>query len=342
MSITKTYFGKTADGREVNCFKITSDDGIEAEVLDYGVTIRTLIVPDKNNNPVDVVLGYDTIEEYEANDGYFGATVGRFANRIKGGKFTLNGKEYTLALNNGANHLHGGDVGFNKYVWESKVIENGVLFSMTSPDGDEGYPGTLKLEVAVTLKDGAINLNYHAVSDKDTIVNFTNHSYFNLNGGVGDIHGHLLTINADYYMMNDKGGLPTGEVPAVKGTAMDFTTEHAIGDEIESDHPAVVASDGYDNNYVLNSNVAAVVRSKENGIVMTVITDEPGVQLYTGNKTSARNGKNGAKYGRRSALCLETQHFPDCINHPEWPSCILKAGEEFNSTTTYSFNINKD
>lgn len=342
MSITKTYFGKTADGREVNCFKITSDDGIEAEVLDYGVTIRTLIVPDKNNNPVDVVLGYDTIEEYEANDGYFGATVGRFANRIKGGKFTLNGKEYTLALNNGANHLHGGDVGFNKYVWESKVIENGVLFSMTSPDGDEGYPGTLNLEVAVTLKDGAINLNYHAVSDKDTIVNFTNHSYFNLNGGVGDIHGHLLTINADYFMMNDKGGLPTGEVPAVKGTAMDFTTEHAIGDEIESDHPAVVASDGYDNNYVLNSNVAAVVRSKENGIVMTVITDEPGVQLYTGNKTSARNGKNGAKYGRRSALCFETQHFPDCINHPEWPSCILKAGEEFNSTTTYSFNINKD
>ena len=342
MSVTKMYFGKTSDGREVNSFKITSSDGIEAEVLDYGVTIRTLIVHDKNQNPVDVVLGYDTIEEYENNDGYFGATVGRFANRICGGKFTLNGKEYTLALNNGANHLHGGVVGFSKYVWDAEEIEDGVLFSMTSPDGDEGYPGTLNLKVAVTLKNGAINLNYHAVSDKDTIVNFTNHSYFNLNGGAGDIHGHLLTLNADYFMMNDKGGLPTGEVPPVKGTAMDFTTEHAIGDAIDSDDDAVVASDGYDNNYVIRENPAAIVRSEKNGIVMTVITDQPGVQLYTANKTSARKGKNGAEYGRRSALCLETQHYPDCINHPEWPSCILKAGEEFNSTTTYSFSINKD
>lgn len=342
MTITKTYFGKTADGREVNCFKMVANDGMEAEILDYGVILRTLVVKDKNNNPVDVVLGYDTIEEYENNDGYFGATVGRFANRIRDGKFTLNGKEYTLALNDGANHLHGGIVGFNKYVWDYEEIENGILFSMTSPDGDEGYPGTLKMKVAVTLKDGAINLDYYAVSDKDTIVNFTNHSYFNLNGGVGDIHGHLLTLNADYFMMNDKGGLPTGEVPEVKGTAMDFTTEHAIGDNIESDDPAVVASDGYDNNYVLNSKVAAVVRSKENGVVMTVITDQPGVQLYTANKTSERNGKNGAKYGRRSALCLETQHYPDCINHPDWPSCVLKAGEEFKSTTTYAFSVNKD
>lgn len=341
MSVTKRYFGTTPDGKEVTCWKITAQNGMQAEILDYGATVRTLIVPDKNGNLVDVVLGYDTLEEYMNNDGYLGATVGRFANRIAKGRFVLNGKEYKLAVNDGENHLHGGDIGFNKYIWDAKEVEDGIEFSIVSPDGDEGYPGTLKLTVTMTLKDSALQLNYHAVSDKDTIVNLTNHSYFNLNGK-GDIHNQLLTINADGFTINDAGCLPTGEIVPVENTAMDFRTERAIGDAADSDQECVSLSGGYDANYVLNGNPAIVARSLDSGIVMTVTTDQPGVQLYTANKTSERNGKNGAKFGRRSGFCLETQHYPDCIHHPEWPTCILKAGEVFNSTTTYAFSVNKD
>ena len=341
MSVTKRFFGKTTDGREVNSFIIKAADGTEAEILDYGATVRTLKVFDKNNNLTDVVLGYDTIEEYINNDGYFGTTVGRFANRIRAGKFTLGGKEYSLALNNGANHLHGGNIGFNQYIWDAKILDDGIEFSMTSPDGDEGYPGKLDITVTMTLSNGEFKICYHAVSDKDTIVNFTNHSYFNLNGGVGDIHNHLLTVNADGFTINDSGCLPTGEIVSVENTAMDFRTERTIGERVDSDDPSVKLCGGYDSNFVLNGEKAAVVRSLESGIVMTVTTDQPGMQLYTANKTSERNGKNGAKYGKRSAFCMETQHYPDCINHPEWPTCILKAGEEFKSYTTYSFAVEK-
>lgn len=341
MSVTKKYFGTTADGREVTCFTISSGNGMQTEVLDYGVTIRTLIVPDKDGNPVDVVLGYDTLEEYVRHDGYFGATIGRFGNRIGKGRFTLNGKEYVLALNDGENHLHGGKIGFDKYIWAAKEVADGVEFSMTSPDGDEGYPGNLQVTVTVTLKDNGLHLNYRAVSDKDTVANLTNHSYFNLNGK-GDIHSQLLTIDADAFTINDAGCLPTGEIVPVENTAMDFRTERAIGDAADSDEPCVKLSGGYDSNYVLNGNNPAVIaRSLESGIVMTVTTDQPGVQLYTANMTSTRQGKGGAQYGRRSAFCLETQHYPDCINHPEWPTCILKAGEVLESTTSYTFSIDK-
>lgn len=338
MSVTKRFFGTTADGREVTCYKITAESGMEAEILDYGATVRTLTVPDKKGNMVDVVMGYDTIEEYEKNDGYLGATVGRFANRIKDGKFSLNGKEYTLALNDGKNHLHGGNVGFNKYIWNAKKIADGVEFSIVSPDGDEGYPGTLNLKTAITLKDGALSFEYTAVSDKDTVINLTNHSYFNLNGG-GSIHGHLLTVNADSFTLNGEGCLPTGEIVPVENTAMDFRTEHTIGERADSDCPSVKLCGGYDSNFCLSGSPAVVARSEESGIVMTVTTDEPGVQLYTSNMTSERRVKGGKTFGRRMAFCLETQHYPDCVNHPEWPSCVIKAGEEHKTKTTYTFSL---
>jgi len=339
MSITKRLFGTTLEGQEVICFKITGDNGMQVEVLNYGVTLRSLVVKDKNDNPVDVILGYDTLEEYIENNGFFGATVGRFANRIAKGRFVLNNKEYQLDTNNGENHLHGGKKGFNRYVWDAKVLDDySVAFLMTSPDMDQGYPGELNVVVTVSLKDNSLELRYSAVSDKDTIINLTNHSYFNLNGK-GDIYDQLLTINADSFTINDAACLPTGEIVPVENTVMDFRTERKIGDGIDSDEPCVKLCDGYDCNLILSGEPAIIARSLESGIVMTVTTDQPGVQLYTANKTTKRKGKNGAEYDRRSGFCLETQHFPDSINHPEWPTCILRAGEEFNSTTTFSFSI---
>ena len=339
MSITKKLFGTMPDGKEIYCRTITSKNGLTAEILDYGATIRSIIVPDKDGNAVDVVKGYDTLQEYFDNDGYLGATIGRFGNRIRNSKFTLNGKEYVLASNDGVNHLHGGIIGFDKRVWDVEEKEDSLVYTLVSPDGEEGYPGTLKTTVEFSWVDNGLQIDYNAVSDKDTIVNLTNHSYFNLNGK-GDIHSHLLTINDDGFTLNDDQCVPVGEIVSVKGTAMDFTTEKPIGKDVDSDEPCVKLSGGYDSNYVLNGkNPACIARSAENGIVMTVLTTEPGVQLYTGNMTSDRNGKNGEKFGKRCAFCLETQHYPDCINHPEWPSCILKAGEQFKSTTTYAFSI---
>ena len=341
MSIEKRSFGKTATGQEVTCYTITAEGGIKAEVLDFGVTVRTLCVPDKNGNLVDVVWGYDTVEEYETQSGCLGATIGRFANRIANGQFILNGKEYNLPLNQGKNHIHGGPLGFNKRVWDSKEIENGDLFTINSPDGDAGYPGNLTVTVAVTLNDGAITFKYNAVSDKDTIINLTNHSYFNLNGDLDSIHEQFLFLNADSFLMTGEGGIPTGEIVSVKGTPMDFLAEHKFGDTIKSDYPALARCGGYDFNYVINSNPAAIARSEKTGIVMTLTTAEPGVQLYTANGLVNRKGKGGVFYNSQGAFCLETQHYPDGIHHPEWPTCILKAGEEFNSYTTYSFSIEK-
>lgn len=340
MSITKKYFGTTADGREVSVFTITAQNGMQAELLDYGATIRTLVVPDKNGEPVDVVLGYDTIQEYETNDGYLGATIGRVGNRIREGKFTLDGKEYTLAVNNGPNHLHGGVKGFDKYVWDTEILGDKVKFSLVSPDGDEGYPGTLNVSVTMGFEGNGFAIEYEATTDKDTVINLTNHSYFNLNGK-GDNTTHLLTLNADSFTINDENCLPTGEIVSVEGTAMDFRTEHTIGERNDSDEPCVALSGGYDANYVLNSTNAARVRTEESGIVMTVTTTEPGVQLYSANFTTKRAGKGGSVMDRRYAICLETQHFPDSINHPEWPSTVLKVGDTYKSKTTYSFSANK-
>ena len=338
MSISKKQFGFTKDGREVTCFTIENEK-LKAEILDYGVTIKNLFVPDKRGKLVDVVLGYDSVKEYEENDGYLGATIGRVGNRIKNGKFTLNGVDYTLAINNGPNHLHGGLKGFDKVVWESEEKENSIVFSHLSPDGDEGYPGNLKVTVEVILEENGITLKYFAETDKDTPINLTNHSYFNLNGG-GSVLDHTLKLNADKFNMGDGDCLPTGEIASVFGTVMDFTKEKPIGDGVDSDEPCVKLSGGYDSNFVLNSEgPAAVLKSEMSGIIMTVLTTEPGVQVYSANFLTPRKGKNGAQYSYRHALCLETQHFPDSIHHPEWPTCVLKKGEKFKSQTTYSFNV---
>lgn len=338
MSISKRQFGFTADGREVTCFTITNGR-LSAEILNYGVTIRSLFVPDKNGNLTDVVLGYDTVKEYEENDGYLGATIGRVGNRIRKGKFTLNGENYTLAVNNGPNHLHGGLKGFDKAIWDSEERENSVVFSHFSPDGDEGYPGNLKVTVEVILEENAITLNYTAETDKDTIINLTNHSYFNLNGK-GDILKHTLKLNSDKFNVGDADCLPTGEIASVFGTVMDFTKEKSIGFGVDSSEPCVKLSGGYDSNFILNSgSPAAVLKSEESGITMTVLTTEPGVQVYSANFLTPRKGKNGANYTYRNALCLETQHFPDSIHHESWPTCILKKNEKFESKTTYCFNV---
>ncbi len=338
MSVTKRQFGFTKDGREVTCFIITNGN-LKAEILDYGVTIKNLFVPDKNGKLVDVVLGYDTVKEYEENDGYLGATIGRVGNRIKEGKFTLNGESYTLAVNNGPNHLHGGLKGFDKAVWKAQEKENSIVFTHFSPDGDEGYPGNLSVTVTVTLEKNGISLDYAAETDKDTLINLTNHSYFNLNGE-GDILKHKLWLNSDSFNMGDADCLPTGEIVSVENTAMDFRAPKKIGDGVDSDEPCVKLSGGYDSNFVLKEgNPAAVLCSDKSGIEMTVITTEPGVQVYSANFLTPRKGKNGADYTYRGALCLETQHFPDSIHHENWPTCILKAGEKFKSKTTYSFNV---
>jgi len=331
MAVTKRIFGTMPDGKEVYCWTLTNENGLQAEVLDYGATLRTLIVPDKNRKPVDVVLGYDTLEEYRKHSDYLGATVGRFANRIGNATFTLNGKEYNLAANNGTNHLHGGNVGFDKKSWDAQPGENCVVLSLLSPHGDEGYPGTLQVQLTVRLTKDSLQLHYRAVSDRDTILNLTNHSYFNLDGE-GNILEHLMTLNADFFTENDANCLPTGRLLPVAGTAFDFRTEKPIG----KDDGAV---GGYDNNMILGGDPAAVVRSEKSGIVMTVTTDQPGMQLYTANQLSHRTGKNGAKYGKGSGVCLETQHYPDAIHHPQWPTCILRAGEVFESTTVYSFSV---
>jgi aldose 1-epimerase len=306
--------------------------------LDYGATVRALFVPDKNGKAVDVVLGYDTMTEYEENDGYLGATIGRVGNRIKEGKFTLNGVDYTLAVNNGPNHLHGGIKGFDKVVFKSEEKENSVLFSYLSPDGEEGYPGNLKVTVEIGLSEAGIFLEYTAETDKDTPINLTNHSYFNLNGE-GNVLKHALKLNADKFNLGDGDCLPTGEIASVFGTVMDFTKEKAIGNGVDSDEPCVKLSGGYDSNFVLNGNPAAVLKGDKSGIKMTVLTTEPGVQVYSANFLTQRKGKNGSEYNLRDALCLETQHFPDSIHHPEWPTCVLKKGEKFSSKTSYEFSF---
>ena len=336
--ISKSPFGVLADGTAVSLWRLSNANGLTAEILDYGVTVRALTVPDKDGEMVDVVLGYDTLEQYLADDCYLGATVGRFANRIQGAGFDLNGKTYSLYANDGANHLHGGHQGFNRYVWESRQEDDHVVFSRVSPEGEEGYPGTLTVLVTVGWEGNSLSFTYDAVSDQDTVVNLTNHSYFNLNGaGNGDVNNHILGIRANTYTPNREDCIPTGEILPVEGTAMDFRAPKAIGRDADNDEPCVKPFGGYDCNFVLSGHPIAIATGDLSGITMLTDTDQPGVQLYTANGMSPRTGKGGKIYGRRSAFCLETQHFPDSIHHPQWPSVILRAGEVFHSVTSYTF-----
>lgn len=338
MAISKRSFGSLQDGTPVSNWLLTNEQGMQAEVLDYGVIIRSILVPDQKGQPVDVVLGYDTLEEYVSDTEYLGATVGRFANRIKNACFELNGKTYALFANDGNNHLHGGKRGFNKYLWESRQEGNTVVFSRISPDGEEGYPGNLKVQVTIGWEGNSLMIRYTAETDQDTIINLTNHSYFNLNGaGNGNIENHTMQINASQYTPNSPDCVPTGEVTAVDGSAMDFRTAKIIGRDAGSDEPCVKLFRGYDGNFILGGHPAATTVGDISGIRMVTDTDQPGIQLYTGNELKNVTGKNGKRYDFHDAFCLETQHYPDSIHHPQWPSCILRAGETFRSFTSYTF-----
>ena len=339
MGVSKKVFGTMPDGTEIFCWTIFNEKGFEAKILDYGATIQSIIVPDKNGVPVDVVLGYDTVEGYISGDGYIGATVGRFANRIKEGRFELNGEKYELYINNGPNHLHGGKKGFDRCIWSAKQVGEKVVFSRISPDGEEGYPGNLEISVIFGWEGDSLIIEYEAETDRDTILNLTNHSYFNLNGK-DKVDEHILQINAERFTVCDQNCTPTGELALVEGTAMDFRTPKTIGKDAYNDEPCVKPFGGYDANFVISGHPFAKATGDKTGITLVADTDQPGVQLYTANALTEQKGKGGADYGFRSAFCLETQHYPDCVNHPEWPSPILRKGEKFHSVTKYTFTCN--
>ena len=339
MAVEFFDFGKLSDGRAVSAAKLTNGTGASLTVLDYGATIQSLCIPDRDGIPLDVVLGYDTAEEYEKNGDYLGATIGRVGNRIAKAEFSLNGKTYVLDKNDGENHLHGGKEGFDKKIWRMAAQGESLLCWRTSPDGEENYPGNLKVQVLFTLTaDNRLVLTYDADTDADTLVNLTNHSYFNL-AGKGDVLGHRLQIFAERFAEGDSGCLPTGTLLKVEGTPFDFRTEKEIGTDIGADDVQLKRAGGYDHNYVLCGSKAAVLYCPETGIEMTVETDLPGMQLYTGNFLTERKGKNGSVFGWRYAACFETQLYPNAMNCYAFPSPVLRAGAHLHTETSYAFRI---
>ena len=335
-------FGTTKDGRTVTAFTMENDNGLRVRILDYGCAIQSLLVPDSEGRAVDVVLGYDTVAEYEENGGFLGAVVGRVGNRIGGGRFTLGGKECVLAVNDRGNHLHGGLCGFDKKIWKGKRNGDELVLSLLSPDGDEGYPGNLSATVRYRLdENNTLRITYDAVSDQDTPVNLTNHAYFNLAGG-GTILGHELQVFADRFLEADENCLPTGRKIPVGDTPFDFRESKEIGRDISCEDEQLRRGNGYDHNFCLSDKSgwkrAAVLFCRETGIRMTCMTTQPGVQVYSGNSLTERAGKNG-RIGVRQGLCLETQVWPDAIHHQDFPSCVLPAGEELHTQTAYQFSI---
>ncbi len=332
--------------RGYKCFLITlsNDKGFKASFTNFGAAMQSLYVPDRNGTPTDVVLGYDTLEEYVQGNSCFGATVGRFANRIGGAEFSLNGKEYHLAANDNGNTLHGGNFGWNKRVWLLESVEDGeepsVSFSYISPDGEENFPGTVDVTVKYTLLSNGVEIKYNAVTDKDTVINLTNHSYFNLSGeGSGDIKNHSVQIFADRYTPVNSLLIPTGQFAYVTGTAFDFKNPKKVGAEMENGR----LPNGFDHNFLLGENRvlrdAAKVYEESSGILMNVKTDMPGMQFYIGIGLDNEKGKNGHSYVKYGGLCLETQFCPDTPNKPQFPSCVLKADEEFEAVTGYTFEV---
>jgi aldose 1-epimerase len=338
-------------GSQPTALYILRNGHAQAAVTNYGARLVSLIVPDKNGVPTDVVVGYDSIGPYLHNpDTYFGAIVGRYGNRIAKGHFKLNGKEYTLPTNDGPNSLHGGKKGFDAGIWTGKQLsDRSVQLVYLSTDGEQGYPGNLQVKVTYTLTDSStLRIDYAATTDKPTVLNITNHSYFNLNGqGSGTINNHLLEINADNYTPVDSTLIPTGKIEPVAGTPFDFRQPTAIGSRINDNNQQLKFGHGYDHNFVLNKSkdslgLAAIAQGDKSGIVLTVRTDQPGVQFYGGNFMKGTNTiKGGKKDDYRSAFCLETQHFPDSPNEPSFPSTELKPGQTFRSTTTFSFGVAK-
>jgi aldose 1-epimerase len=346
--VTKQSFGKTPDGTAVDIYTLKSG-AIEARIITYGGIVQSLKVPDKSGKSADVVLGFDSIEGYTSgpkpNPPFFGALIGRYGNRIANGEFKLDGKTYHVPQNDGTNALHGGTKGFDKYVWKAKEIPHGVELTHVSPDGDMGFPGTMTTVVRYTLVGKELKIEYSATSDKDTVLNLTNHSYFNLAGqGNGDILNDQLKLNASRYTPVDDKLIPTGELAPVEGTPFDFRKATAVGARINVDNDQLKKGGGYDHNWVLDSGggkmaEAAEVYEPTTGRVMQVLTDQPGVQFYTGNfLDGSLKGKDGKTYQKRAALCLETQHFPDSPNHPKFPSSELKAGGHFHSVTIFRFS----
>ncbi|MBN1491687.1 MAG: galactose mutarotase [Phycisphaerae bacterium] len=351
MTVTQKAFGKTPAGETAQLFTLTNANGMQAEITNYGGIVVRLTAPDREGKFADVVLGYETLAEYIKASPYFGALVGRYGNRIAKGKFTLDGVEYTLATNNQENHLHGGKVGFDKALWAAEPVKTGeavgLKLSYLSKDGEEGYPGNLQCTVHYWLtNDNELKIEYLAETDKPTVVNLTHHSYFNLAGqGCGDILSHELMINADRFTPVDAGLIPTGELQPVAGTPMDFRTPMAIGARVNQDDVQLQRGGGYDHNYVLNKDkpgamtLAARVCEPTSGRVMEVHTTEPGLQFYCGNFLDGSNvGKGGKVYSHRYGFCLESHHFPDSPNKPDFPSVVLRPGEKYQTKTIYRFS----
>ncbi len=347
MEVRKELFGRLADGTAVDVFTLVNKAGLEARVTNYGAILVSLKVPDRKGVLADVNLGFDTLDGYLGTHPYFGAIIGRYGNRIAQARFTLEGVEYRLAANNNANTLHGGIKGFDKVVWTAEPVRSaggaGVKLTYLSKDGEEGFPGNLSVTVVYTLTDAdELEIRYEATTDKATVLNLTNHAYWNLKGeGNGNILGHILRLEADALTAVDSAAnlIPTGEILAASGTPFDFTAPHAIGERI------ALVEGGYDHNFVLRGGggtmaLAAYVEEPESGRVMEVWTDQPGIQLYTGNFLDGTVvGKGGKAYRKHFAFCLETQHFPDSPNHPNFPSTILEPGQTYRSTTVHKFSV---
>jgi len=340
-TLEKSNFGSMPDGTPVDLYTLSNSGGMTAKILNFGTIISELHMPDRTGKMVDVVLGFDNLAQYLNGHPYFGCTVGRYANRIAGGHFTLYGKQYQLAVNNGPNHLHGGVRGFDKVVWRAEPEnDNAVKFSYRSVDGEEGYPGNLDVNVLMTLTDGGeMRIEYTAVTDQITPINLTNHSYFNL-AGRGKILDHVLTLSANEYLPVDQNSIPTGEIKAVKDTPMDFTSPQPIGARISEIRGERV---GYDHNYIVNRGgpglaLTARAHDPQSGITLEAHTTQPGVQFYTGNYLDGSlTGKYGLAYEQHAGFCLETQHFPDSVNHPGFPSTTLRPGQTFHQSTVYKF-----
>jgi aldose 1-epimerase len=341
-------FGKTKEGQPVNVHTLATTRGVRVKLIDYGATVISVETPDKNGEVANITLGFPKLDGYLQRHPYFGSTVGRYANRIAKGKFTLDGKEYTLATNNGPNHLHGGLKGFDAVIWKAEPVKGadsvGVKFSYRSKDGEEGYPGNLDVTATYTLtNNNELKIDYQAKTDKATVINLTNHCYWNLAGaGSGDILKHELTLAADKYLPIDETSIPTGKPADVRGTAFDFTKPHAIGERIDELKKPPHTTKGYDHCYVLRGQqgkleLAARVKDPASGRVMEIHTTEPGIQLYCGNFLDGSD--SGGGYKQHDAFCLETQHYPDSPNQPDFPSTVLKPGETFKSTTVHKFSI---
>jgi aldose 1-epimerase len=346
MAITREDWG-ISDNKKVNLFTLTNKNNMTVKIIDYGGIITEIIIPDKNGKLIDIALGFDKLDNYLKAHPYLGATIGRFGNRIANGRFSIDGKEYKLACNDGDNHLHGGEKGFDKIVWDSEIQGNTLKLSYFSKDMEEGYPGNMNVEVSFSLTDdNELVIDYIADTDKKTILNLTNHSYFNLNGegDSNDILKHSLKLNCNQYTETDSGSIPTGVISDTLGSPLDFSSLTELGSRINSDFEQMVFAGGYDHNFIINGNtdslrLAAELQGDISGILMQVLTTEPAIQIYTGNYLDGSvTGKAGKAYTKRSGICLETQHYPDSPNHAAFPTTELEPGKQFKSTTIYKFS----